>query len=470
MHRQRICLGIDTEPFFEAEDFSVITNFNTPETLNALGIASSDIAEMGLGEISRTVLALERQNRIIADREKPEYNKAENKSERSFENERADLYNAGRLQSSRPDNARPAGGNFGQVRSDETEISQRTPQNPVLQSSDELHPDTAFGGNRADSAPLGRNPDEADGGAGGLDRKPESGGYDEVGAGNEQSEEQSAGDRESGDHLRLAYYDRSNEDKSLPFFGGDDTIREILGTTPHLKASKEEIRAFYESNPDNAARTEYIKGIFNNDYTELILSDGRRVGYKTYQNVLQLWEGSYLSRTKQSFYDWGVIAQHFEAMRLLGELQDTMKPLPSVDGQLNFLDMQAEEKTSAFSFSQEIIDAVLTRGSGVSEGKFRIYEQFEKSLSTKENADFLKNEYGWGGAYPVIVGAGIDEQHDGKGILISKGIGDDKPHIRLNWTQVEKRIKELIRLDRYLNPKESLIPLLHSKFSELLCQ
>ena len=450
-------LGIDTERFFEREDFSDITNFNTPEALNALGIASSDIAEMGLGEISRTVFALERQNRIIADREKPDYNKAENKSERSFENERADIHNAGRLQSSRPDNARTAGGNFGKVRSDEAEISQRTPQNPVLQSSDELHPDTAFSRIRADSDEAGRNPDEADGGAGGLDREPESGGYDEVGTGNEQSEEQSAGDRESGDHLRLDYYDRSNEDKSLPFFGGDDTIREILGTTPHLKASKEEIRAFYESNPDNAARTEYIKGIFNNDYTELILSDGRRVGYKTWQNVLQLWEGSYLSRTKQSFYDWGVIAQHFEAMRLLGELQDTMKPLPSVDGQLNFLDMQAEEKTSAFSFSQEIIDAVLTRGSGISEGKFRIYEQFEKSLSTKENADFLKDEYGWGGAYPVIVGAGIDEQHDGKGILISKGIGDDKPHIRLNWNQVEKRIAELIRLDRYLNPKEKEI-------------
>ena len=173
--------------------------------------------------------------------------------------------------------------------------------------------------------------------------------------------------------------------------------------------------------------------------------------------MLQLWEGNYDNRTAQSFYDWGVIAQYFEAMRLLGELQDTMKPLPSMDGQLNFLEMQAEEKTSAFSFSQEIIDAVLTRGSGVSEGKFRIYEQFEKSLSAKENADFLKEEYGWGGAYPVIVGAGIDEQHDGKGILISKGIGNDKPHIRLNWTQVEKRIAELIRLDRYLNPKEKEI-------------
>ena len=450
-------LGIDTEPFYEAEDFSVITNFNTPETLNALGIASSDIAEMGLGEISRTVLALERQNRIIADREKPDYNKAENKIERSFDDERADIHNAGRLQSAGFDNAAAAGGNFGQVRSDEAEISQRTSQNPLLQSSDELHSDGAFSRNRADSDEAGRNPDEADGGAGGLDREPESGGYDEVGAGNEQSEEQSAGDRESGGHLRLDYYDRNNEDKSLLFFGGDDTIREILGTTPHLKASKDEIRAFYEGNPDNAARIEYIKGIFNNDYTELILSDGRRVGYKTWQNVLQLWEGNYADRIAQGFYDWSVIAQHFEAMRLLGELQDTRKPLPSMDGQLNFLDMQAEEKTSAFSFSQEIIDTVLARGSGVSEGKFRIYEQFEKSLSAKENADFLKDEYGWGGAYPVIVGAGIDEQHDGKGILISKGIGDDKPHIRLTWTQVEKRIKELIRLDRYLNPKEKEI-------------
>lgn len=450
-------LGIDTEPYFESEDFSVITNFNTPEAFNALGIATSDIAEMGLGEISRTILALNRKNRIIADRGKPDYNKAEKTSERSFDNERNHIHNAGRLQSSRPDNAQPAGSDFGQVRSDETEVSQGTPQNPVLQSSDELHPDGAFGGSRTDSDENGRNPDEADGSAGGLDREPESGRYDEVGTGNEQLEEQSTGDRESGSNLRLDYYDRRHEDTSLPFFGGDDTIREILGITPHLKASKDEIRAFYESNPDNAVRTEYIKGIFNNDYTEVILSDGRRVGYKTWQNVLQLWEGSYLSRTKQSFYDWGVIAQHFEAMRLLGELQDTMKPLPSVDGQLNFMETQAEEKTSAFSFSQEIIDAVLTRGSGVSEGKFRIFEQFEKSLSAKENVDFLKDEYGWGGSYPVITGTGIDEQHDGKGILISKGIGDDKPHIRLNWNQVEKRIKELIRLDRYLNPKEKEI-------------
>ncbi len=127
-----------------------------------------------------------------------------------------------------------------------------------------------------------------------------------------------------------------------------------------------------------------------------------------------------------------------------------------MDGQMTFiLDGRAEEKkTSAFTFSQEIIDAVLANGSGFSEGKMRIYEQFEKSLSAKENAEFLKNEYGWGGSYPVIIGAGIDESHDGKGITITKGIGKENPHITLSWSQVEKRIGELIRTDRYLNPKE----------------
>ena len=446
-------LGLDTEGFFEPDDFRGAVNFTTPETLNALGFATSDIAEMGLAEIARTITALDRQNRIIAGNGKADYNIGRENNERSFEYGRDQIYNAGRLSASQPDNAGTAGSELGQIRSDEEEIPQRTPQSPLLQSSDELHPDRTLGGDGAESLDDGGNADKADGGEGRNHGEPESGGYDVVGKADEQSEEQSAGNRESGSNLCLVY-DRSHEDKSLPFFGGDEVINEILGTTPHLKASKDEIRVFYENTPDDTVRTEFIKGIFNDDYTELILSDGRRVGYKTFENVLQFWEGSYLSRTAQSYFDWGVVAKHFEAMRLLGELQDTIKPLPSINGQLTLMLEAEDKKSSAFTFSQEIIDAVLTRGSGVSEGKFRIYEQFEKSLSAKENADFLKEEYGWGGSYPVIVGAGIDEQHDGKGITISKGIGSDKPHINLKWTQVEKRIAELIRLDRYLNPKE----------------
>ena len=449
-------LGVDTDGYFELDDFRDVTNFNTQETLNALGFATSDIAEMGLTEISKTITALNRQNRIIVGQDRNEYNKVENNDERSLDNERTDLHDGGRLQPSEPETSTAAGSDVGQIRSDEERVSEGTSQSPLLQSPDEGRTDTALGGSGTESQQDGGNNPEPDGTERGSDRTDESGGYDEMGSSDELPSQLGTGNRESGSDIRLEYYDRTHEDKSLPFFGRDEVINEILRTTPHLSASLEEIKDYYERNLDNKDRTEYIKSIFNNDYTELTLEDGRTVGYKTFENVLHLWEGKYDSRTAQSFYDWAVIARHFEAMRLLGELSDSIKPLPSMDGQMTFiLDGRAEEKkTSAFTFSQEIIDAILANGSGFSEGKMRIYEQFEKSLSAKENADFLKNEYGWGGSYPVIIGAGIDESHDGKGITITKGIGKENPHITLSWSQVEKRIGELIRMDRYLNPKE----------------
>ena len=449
-------LGVDTDGYFELDDFRDVTNFNTQETLNALGFATSDIAEMGLTEISKTITALNRQNRIIVGQDRNEYNKVENNDERSLDDERTDLHDGGRLQPSEPETSTAAGSDAGQVRSDEERVSEGTSQSPLLQSPDEGRTDTALGGSGTESQQDGENNSEPDGTERGSDRTDESGGYDEMGSSDELPSQFGTGNRESGSDIRLEYYDRTHEDKSLPFFGRDEVINEILRTTPHLSASLEEIKDYYERNPDNKDRTEYIKSIFNNDYTELTLEDGRTVGYKTFENVLHLWEGKYDSRTAQSYYDWAVIARHFEAMRLLGELSDSIKPLPSMDGQMTFiLEGRAEgKKTSAFVFSQEIIDAVLANGSGFSEGKMRIYEQFEKSLSAKENADFLKNEYGWGGSYPVIIGAGIDESHDGKGITITKGIGKENPHITLSWSQVEKRIGELIRMDRYLNPKE----------------
>ena len=449
-------LGVDTDGYFELDDFRDVTNFNTQETLNALGFATSDIAEMGLTEISKTITAFNRQNRIIVGQDRNEYNKVENNDERSLDNERTDLHNGGRLQPSEPETSTAAGSDFGQIRSDEEKVSEGTSQSPLLQSPDEGRTDTALGGSGTESQQDGGNNPEPDGTERGSDRTDESGGYDEMGSSDELPSQLGTGNRESGSDIRLEYYDRTHEDKSLPFFGRDEVINEILRTTPHLSASLEEIKDYYERNPDNKDRTEYVKSIFNNDYTELTLEDGRTVGYKTFENVLHLWEGKYDSRTAQSFYDWAVIARHFEAMRLLGELSDSIKPLPSMDGQMTLIlaGRAEEKKTSAFIFSQEIIDAVLANGSGFSEGKMRIYEQFEKSLSAKENADFLKNEYGWGGSYPVIIGAGIDESHDGKGITITKGIGKENPHITLSWSQVEKRIGELIRMDRYLNPKE----------------
>lgn len=317
-------LGIDTEEHFFREDFEDIINFNTPETLNALGFATSDIAEMGLAEIAKTIMSLEKQNRIIAETRNSDYNVVkENQTERSLENDRIDLHDAGRLQTAQSDRTGSVGNSDGTLLSTESEVPEGKTQSSVLQSPDELQTERTPDGSGTDGNRTDGTLNERVGGERGRDGEPESNRYDELGATNEQHPQSGSGNGIEASSLRLDYYDRSNEDKSLPFFGGDDTIREILATTPHLKAGKDEIRAFFEANADEDARVSYIKSIFNNDYTEVILSDERRVGYKTYQKVLHLWEGSYLNRTKQSFYNWGVIAEHFEAMRLLSDTQNT---------------------------------------------------------------------------------------------------------------------------------------------------
>ena len=388
-------LNMDTELFFDDDDFRDVTDFNTQDTLNVLGYATSDIAEMGLAEIAKTVVSLDKRNRIIAENNKSEYNEVEIKSKRSSDYERSNIHNDRRLQSSEPDNANSGTGELEQIRTAQEEVPERASQSPVLQLPDEMQTDRTSGRSGTESLADGRNSDETDVSSGGLDRRTESTGYVDLGSQDEQSEEQSSGNRESGSDIQLEYFDRKNEDRNIDFLHRDSDIKAILLTTPHLKASKSEIVDYYETVRDRSKQTEFIKSVFNNDITELTLPDGRTMGYKTYQNVLHLWEGTYDNITKQGYYDWDVIAGYFEGMRLLKELTDTMKPLPSMEGQLNFLNETGDIKTPVFSFSQEIIDAVLTRGSGVSEGKLRIYEQFQKSLSKKENIAFLKNEYGW---------------------------------------------------------------------------
>ena len=330
-------LGVDTDGYFELDDFRDVTNFNTQETLNALGFATSDIAEMGLTEVSKTITALNRQNRIIVGQDRNEYNKVENNDERSLDNERTDLHNGGRLQPSEPETSTAAGSDFGQIRSDEEKVSEGTSQSPLLQSPDEGRTDTALGGSGTESQQDGGNNPEPDGTERGSDRTDESGGYDEMGLSDELPSQLGTGNRESGSDIRL----------------------------------------------------------------------------------------------------------------------EDIKPLPDMGGQLSFIQERAEEQTtSAFSIPKEIIDNYLASGSGFANGKYRIYEQYQKSLSLKENADFLKKEYGTGGG--TYAGGVSDYNYDcdAKGVRIRKGYEENAPEIRMNWTEVAKEIGRLISDDRYLNKKE----------------
>jgi hypothetical protein len=250
-------LGIDTEEHFFREDFEDIVNFNTPETLNALGFATSDIAEMGLAEIAKTVMSLDKQNRIIVENQNSDYNIVkENQTERSLENDRTDLHDAGRLQTAQSDLTGAAGSTDGKIRSTESEVPEGKPKSSVLQSPDELQVERASDGSGTDGDRADGTLDERASGERVRDGEPESNRYDELGSTDEQHSQSGSGNGVEASSLRLDYYDRSNEDKSLPFFGGDDTVREILGTTPHLKASKDEIRAFFENVADDEKRTD----------------------------------------------------------------------------------------------------------------------------------------------------------------------------------------------------------------------
>ena len=453
--------GIETEGYLEIEDFQNITDFNTPELVNLLGTATSDVSEMALRQIADTIKKLQieekRKNHTFAEHSTAKYNervKEKITSERSLEYEGNQLQQAGRLSATGFERDRRTGNTHWEVRLTTPEIPEGTPLRDIHKSVDTREIEQTSDGNtergtKQNGADYDRNGEVRKSDRGTESKKP-----DDMAANDEQYSSGSRGNSDERTDIQLDWYDRGNEDKSLPFFGKDEDIKSLLLSTPHLKATKEKIREYYETHEDKKERTEYVKSIFNNEYTEIILENGRRVGYKTYQNVLHMWEGSYLSRTSQSYFDWGVIANYFEGMRLLGELKDEAELLPTVEEQLSFMEDLAEEKTSAFSFSQEIIDYVLAHGSGIENGKYRIYSYFLQGHTDKEKENFLKDEYGWGGHSPILIGTGIGEEHDGKGIRLYRGYGDNADKILLKWNQVAKRIDELIATDRYMSKKE----------------
>lgn len=140
-----------------------------------------------------------------------------------------------------------------------------------------------------------------------------------------------------------------------------------------------------------------------------------------------------------------------------GELEENNRSsdiLPSEEEQLQILEEKAEEKSPAFSFSQELIDEVLQDGPHFADGKYDIYSYLKQEHSTSENVKFLQGAYGIGGRTLNINGIKLDENYDSKGIKLRKGYEVDSPEILLKWNVVVKRVGELIVVGRYLSEQE----------------
>ena len=339
--------GLDTNEFFDREDFADIVNFNTPATINAIGVATSDIAEMALREISQSIrnvqMAEKDQNRTFAQRTQAQYDKDRQQPERSEYNERNHLQQTGGLSYSRPNITDRARASAWQVRFDAQGLSGEAQASDLSQSADIGQAERASARGRADSTPEVGASDEAALSRAGRDRGTERESTDAVGRTDEQHPQPS---------------------------GGSDTDRTDLQVSV---AKEDEVRV----------------------------------------------------------------------------------NLPTVDEQIEMIAKAEDEKASAFAISKEDIDSVLQKGSGVADGKYRIYRQFQKGVDRQKTIEFLKNEYGTGGGTHIFPdGFSGHSWYDSKGLAIDRNGTYTNHDLVLKWSQVEKRLRELIKDNRYLNPKE----------------
>lgn len=447
--------GLNPNDYFTNEDFTPILAFDSYETITRLGVATSEISEMGIREIYNTIkkLRINEINKIRTFDIDKDLSYDVSESRETVERRNNDEYNLHTqrgLRDTRPSDTREQDSSGGQIRNDEVKILEREQEISIHDSINEQstsrtldeYSRSSNGESRTDSI---RNESQRE-----DNRTNETTRPYEMDRLNEQLEDISRGDSSEQIDLRLNNYDPSQS--KTHYVVVDEKINQILSTTPHLRKSNKEIKDFIQNEKDVTKRAEYLKGIFNKDYTGVIVDD-QMYGYKTFDNGILFWKGNFLSRDTESFVSWEDLTYHYDAMILLNQLNDRIEPLPSVTDQLSFLDENSEKSVSDLEFTQEFIDRYLTEQHR--DTKFSIYEQFSKSLSTENNINYLKNLYGISGATSTIKGAGIGVNTDYKGVRFNRGYFDASAKEQLfKWNYIEKRIKTLIHEDRYLNSKE----------------
>ena len=471
--------GLDPSDYFEDEDFRDVLNFNTPQTLNALGVAAGDISQMCLSAISRTVLALQRQpqkeNRTFEPQQKNQYAVTEQENtqpERSFEYDRDHLHQAGRLQSAEPSAAPGGAGSPWEIRIASEEISQGAPQGDVHEPADQREIEHTSGGDPAERpAPDGGNRG-ADGESRGRDGGTESQRSDEVGADDEQPAERGGGNGAGGADLQLTTQEpepgESAGGKQLPALLDEKQIMAIIANKDDdLKYKKNQIELFFSVHSDAQERADYLKSAYHDRYTEII-ADGQRLGYKPQENGLLMWEGSYPSRTKESVFSWDIVAQWTAQLIDKKEyfIQTDIPQLPTQESQqMSLFDFaafqqpaQAEGTAQPSIFPhpalpQQVIDEALCIGANDQNSRLIICAYFKKDKP--DNARFLSEHYGENGAGFYLDGRQYAIWYNAEGIRIAQGESAQRSSATLiPWEQAAARIRELLDLGRYMPQSE----------------
>ena len=565
-------LSLPTMAYILPEDFEGIYSFDTPSTINALGIATSDIAEMGLREISRTVMQAQREQFFAKDAQNgydagKEQNNAE--KERSAEHG-SDLQSAGGLSPAEPADAAGAGDAPGQVRGAAEAVPDAAPPSAVYQPQDQRPAGGASGGDPGDSAADGDAGRGADGEGRGRDGGAESRRSPALDGTDEQPEAQRGGSGAERPDLQLiseepaeagsdalsafpddranlyhvaAYHHFENgfDDKldyptleeaeaaaqgyvagtmeadgfaydgaavydadtnvclrvygdypdekaqtqaaiytvehdryaGLPALLDEHLIEAILLDDGGRKHTRQEIFAYFQANRDITNRTEFLKNSYNDIWVEVLAgADKVRVGYHAQQNGLLMWEGSFLSRTSESVFSWGVVTEMTEGLIERGEykIKLGLQNAPMMAEQLSFFDMgggaavyevpEAHRTGELFptrTVPQKVIDQALCTAGNSRGSAERIAVFYMRQRPEAECTAFLRREFG------TENGRGIE--YDGQkyavwfmedGIHLAQGDSIRTGHSRttVTWEQASARLLELLEAGTYLSAAE----------------
>ena len=384
--------GMQPGEYFEHEDFLNVFDFNTPQTVAALGTAISQSSELVLRQIEVTIKNYEREK--IA--------------ERSESHERTDLHPQRGLSDSRSEPDRAAASPAGQVRQDAEGLPEGASSGAVEQPAAvrEAVPPSA-GDRRGSEQPAGTDDAGADE-VGGRDGGAESPRPDEMGGADEQHPERGGGNSASGVNLQLKDEpEESAGGEQLPALLDEKQIMAIIANKDDdLKYKKNQIELFFSVHSDVQERADYLKSAYQDRYTEII-ADGQRLGYKPQENGLLMWEGSYPSRTRESVFSWEVVAGWTAQLIDKKEyfIQTDIPQLPTQESQqMSLFDFAAFQqptqaegtaKPSIFphpALPQQVIDEALCIGANDQNSRLIICAYFKKDKP--DNAVFLQRHCG----------------------------------------------------------------------------
>lgn len=440
-------LNLDVDGYFDNESFEGVMSFNTPLTVSILGNATSSIAEMGLSEISKTVLSV---IRTFDKEQNTQYTKGEKENERSVTND-SNLYTNWQLPNTELD-ASADQNSSQQLWQGTQEIPQGNPSGNLSLSTDTGHSQQSLERDSGTGTADGRTNHNSDGKSTGSDRETQANGYDDLGGNDEQHQE-------FGEGNSLKRTDLHDVTDKLPPFVDEQAIRYMLSNPDDdLVQRKPAIIKAYQTTKKDNELINYTKTLYPRRFDEYDKFN-KHFGFTLADNGLLMYEGNYKTRTKESVFSWDIVVSIIKELindsKYLNTEKEEKTQLDlfsfSYDNEPVYDEIPQTSLFTDFGISQQIIDEALCCGFNDKNSRVQIAMHFRRDRGVEYNARMLKFLYGTNGAGFVFNGEKVSFWYDENGISIAKGTSaKTSTATHLTWEQAAVRIRELLDVGRYM--------------------